>query len=119
MKCIVIAKLLSLLTYAGGVVAAFVAKEQDERRLAVHSIASTGLLASSSSRTASVWLSGTKLFELWIVVAFALSLVSQLALVHSVVKQDSSSAVFTRCALLLVVIVSLMLMKPLWSIVSL
>jgi uncharacterized membrane protein len=112
---VLIAKLLSVLSYAGGLIAAFVAQEPAERRLAVHSIASTGLLATWSTGIALAWLSGVKLFELWIVVSFALSLISQLALVYSVLKQDRSATAFTRCALPLGLIIGLMVVKPTWS----
>jgi hypothetical protein len=114
-RLVLIAKLISVLVYAGGLTAAFVAKQSDERRLAVHSVASTGLLTTWSTGFILLWLSNAKLFELWIVGALLLSLASHLALVHSVVRQNRSTAAFTRCAVPLVLVICFMVVKPTWN----
>jgi hypothetical protein len=117
-KAVLIVKLLSVLTYSGGLVAAFVAGEHTARSQAAHQIASTGMLLTWASGLFLVWLSGLRLFELWIVAAFVLSLISQLALVHSVATHQRTASAFIRSVIPLTAVIVLMVTRPTWSSLS-
>src|SRR4051812_12450418 len=93
-RFVLLVKLAAVMTYGGGLVGAFLASSLEERKRAVHGIASPALLV--------IWLTGYALIsmiqvpltELWIVGALVSSLASQLALVHSVSRDRRSASAF-------------------------
>lgn len=113
-RVLLLVKLVAVLGYAGGLVAAFVSAAPAERKRAVHRIASPALLV--------VWLSGVlltmeqsvPLTEAWIAGGLVLSLASQLALVHSVVRERRSAGAFLAAALPLAAVLYLMVFRPTW-----
>jgi hypothetical protein len=114
-RVILLFKLLGVLLYAGGLLAAFVSTSLKERKRAVHAIASPGL--------ALTWAGGylltiqlhLPLTELWILGGLVLSLVSQLALVHSVSRDRRSVPAFLAAAIPLFGALALMVFRPVWS----
>jgi hypothetical protein len=114
-RVLLLIKLVAVLGYAGGLVAAFVSSAPAERKRAVHHIASPALVV--------VWLSGVLLTleqsvpftEPWIAGGLVLSLVSQLALVHSVTRDLQSRGAFFAAALPLAAVLYLMIFRPTWD----
>ncbi|MDB4973864.1 MAG: hypothetical protein JWN48_2205 [Myxococcaceae bacterium] len=114
-KAVLVLKLTGVLAFAGGFAAAFLASGLPERRRAVHGLASPALLL--------VWLTGyflttelqIPLTELWILGALVLSLVSMLALVHSVSRDRRTRPVFLVAAIPLLLVLVLMVFRPTWA----
>jgi hypothetical protein len=114
-RVLLVIKLIAVLGYAGGLVSAYVSASLAERKHAVHRVASPSLVV--------VWLSGIMLTmeqsvpitEAWIVGGLVLSLASQLALVHSVTRDQRSARSFLTAALPLAAVVYLMVFRPTWQ----
>ncbi|AKV00597.1 hypothetical protein AKJ09_07260 [Labilithrix luteola] len=114
-RIVLVLKLVSVLAYGGGLVAAFVASAPEERRRAVHKVASPALLA--------IWVTGyglasmlrISLMELWLLGSLVLSLASQIALVRAVAKPERSRADFWAATVPLVLVVMLMVFRPTWD----
>ena len=114
-RLILLFKLIGVLLYAGGLIAAFVSTSPKERKRAVHAIASPGLVltwAGGYLLTTQLHLSLT---ELWILGGLVLSLVSQLALVHSVSRDRRTVPAFLAAAIPLLGVPALMVFRPTWS----
>ncbi|HVJ66141.1 MAG TPA: hypothetical protein VM901_12865 [Bdellovibrionota bacterium] len=102
-----------MLVFSGGIVAAFVAESPAAKKVAVHRIASTGLLI--------LWISGaflaTKLgvshAELWITLGFFFSFVTQGALVSSIKTTKPGPKVVAIVFLVLSLVD--MVYKPTWE----
>ena len=114
-RLILLFKLVGVLLYAGGLIAAFVATSLKERKRAVHAIASPGLVltwAAGYSLTTQLHL---PLTELWILGGLGLSLVSQLALVHGVSRDRRTVPALLATAIPLFLVLALMVFRPTWS----
>lgn len=116
-RLLLVLKLVSVLAYGGGLVAAFVASAPEERRRAVHKIASPALLAIWVTGYGLASMLGISLMELWLMAALVLSLASQIALVRAVSKDERSRADFWAATVPLVVVVMLMVFRPTWDLV--
>ncbi len=114
-RLLLVVKFAAVMGYAGGFVAAFVASSLDERRRAVHGIASPALFL--------VWAAGyglttvlrVSMLELWILGGLVLSLASLLALVYGVSRDARSRGVFFAAGAPLLVVVILMAFRPTWE----
>jgi len=110
-----LAKFVGVILYGGGLIASFVATSPVERRRAVHSVASPGLVIT--------WIAGylltmklhIPLTELWILGGLVFSLLSQLTLVHSVTRQPRTLASFACAFGLLLLVLLLMVFRPSWE----
>lgn len=108
-------KFLGICLFAGGLIANFVSSTLADRKKAVHRVASPGLLL--------IWITGTllcyqlniPLTELWIVAGFAFSLVSQLALVHSVAKDSRGRGVQMAAGVPFLLCLVLMVFRLSWA----
>ncbi|WP_394824657.1 hypothetical protein [Pendulispora albinea] len=108
-------KFLGVILYAGGLIGSFVATSLPERKRAVHAIASPGLLLT--------WVTGyllttqlnVPLTELWIVGGIGFSLLSQLALVHSVSRDRRTVGAFAFAFGPLFLVLLLMVFRPTWA----
>jgi hypothetical protein len=108
-------KFLAVMAYAGGLAGCFVARDEAARRAAVHRVASPALLAVWCAGYALAWSLGVSLFELWIVAAFVLSILANVALVYSVSRGRRTLGAFVACALPIVATVVIMVVRPTWS----
>ncbi len=114
-RLLLVVKFAAVMAYAGGFVSAFVASGIEERRRAVHGIASPALLV--------VWMAGyglttvlhVSMLELWILGGLVLSLASLLALVYSVSRAEVSKASFCVAGGPLVLVLVLMAFRPTWE----
>ena len=114
-RLILLFKLVGVLLYAGGLIAAFVATALKERKRAVHAIASPGLVLTWAAGYSLVTQLHLALTELWIVGGLGLSLVSQLALVYSVSRDRRTVGTLLATAIPLFLVLALMVFRPTWS----
>jgi hypothetical protein len=115
-RCVLFFKFIGVLLYAGGLVTSILSSSLEDRKRAVHSVASPALVL--------VWASGyflttqidVPLTELWVLLGLGLSFCSQLALVRSVAKHQRMPrlASFSAC-ILLALVVLLMVFRPTWQ----
>jgi len=112
---LVVAKLLAVLVFAGGVGAALLARDAATRHVAVHRVASPALLAT--------WVVGylllrrvsTPLSELWPLAGLVFSLIAMLALIQ-MTSRDRAGATSTVVTLAcLAVVVAAMVLRPTWG----
>jgi uncharacterized membrane protein len=114
-RVILLIKFVGVLLYAGGLIGSFVATSLVDRKRAVHSIASPGLVVT--------WIAGyllttqlhIALTELWIIGAIFLSLASQLALVYSVKRERRTVSAFVTSVGPLLLVLVLMVFRPTWA----
>lgn len=114
-RLLLLAKLLGVMAYAGGVVAAFVASAEAERKRAAHGVASPALLVVWTTGYGMVVLSGVSLVELWILGGLVASVVSQGAVIRAVTRGDRGRGALVATILPLVIAVALMVWKPTWA----
>ena len=107
-------KFLGVALLAGGTIASFVAHAPAERRLAVHGVASPGLLLTWVAGYLLSLTLGVGLHELWTAGGLALSFAAQLALLGSVNRERSVAAVVAVSAPLFLTLL-LMVFRPTWS----
>jgi hypothetical protein len=108
-------KFLGVILYAGGLIGSFVATAHADRKRAVHAVASPGLVVT--------WIAGylmttqlqIPLMELWVIAGLVLSLVSQLALVHSVARDRRTLGAFVSTVAPLFVVLLMMVFRPTWA----
>lgn len=108
-------KLLGVVLYAGGMVAAFVASKTEERRFAVHRVAAVGI--------ALLWVFGylltqqlkVALTEMWILGGFIASTVSYLSLVTSASREAPTRIDTIRSGAPFVFAIVLMVFRPTWE----
>jgi hypothetical protein len=111
-RLLLVLKLCGVLLFAGGLIGAGIHGDVASRRRAVHRVASPGLVLTWATGYGLSVLIGVSLGQLWIVGGLALSLLAQLALVHSVTRGGPRSA---RLAVLpLVATLVLMVFRPVW-----
>ena len=107
-------KFLGVMLFAGGSVASFVARDSVDRRLAVHALASPGLLLTWAAGYALSLTLGVGLRELWTFGGLVLSFVAHLALLRSVNHMRSAFAIGS-VALPLFAVLLLMVFRPTWA----
>jgi hypothetical protein len=120
-RLLLVLKFMGVLTYAGGLTAAFLSDAPLTRRRAVHQIAAGGLLVTWLTGYALVTQSGQHpggLGELWVSGGLGLSLVSYLALIHSVTHGSRTPLVFACAAGPLLLVVTLMVFRPTWTLLG-
>lgn len=108
-------KLLGVVLYAGGMVAAFVTMSPAERKFAVHRIAAVGV--------ALIWVFGylltqqlaVALTEMWILGGFLASAVSKLSLVKAATREKPTRSDMIRSGMPFVVAIVLMVFRPTWE----
>lgn len=116
-RLLLLAKFAGVLGYAGGLVAAFVASSPDERRRAVHGVASPALLLTWLAGYGASAQLGASLLEPWLAGSLVLSFASQLALVVGPGRTPprAGRGAFAAAALPLVAVLALMIWKPTWA----
>ena len=114
-RLVLVMKLAAVMVYGGGHVASLVASSADDRRRAVHKVASPALLAIWTTGYALVSMIDIALTELWVVAALALSTLSHVALVHRVQRDRRTAGSFLVAAVPLAAVVALMVFRPTWS----
>lgn len=107
-------KFLGVALLAGGTIASFVAHAPAERRLAVHGLASPGLLLTWVAGYLLSLSLGVGLNELWTAGGLVSSFGAHLALLGSVRRRRSLSTVVAVSAPLFVTLL-LMVFRPTWS----
>lgn len=112
---LLVLKLLAVMGFAGGALAAFLSPDAGVRKRAVHRVGSPSLLAVWLLGYALLALRGAPLFEAWIVGAFALSVLANAALAYAVARQRSDARAFAVAGVLVASIVVLMVLKPTWA----
>jgi len=114
-QLVLVVKFLSVLGYAGGLVAAFLASDPEVRKRAVHKVASPSLLVIWLTGYTLLLMSGVSLVELWAVGGLVLSLLANGALVFCVTRERRSAGAFACCAVPLACAVMVMVFKPTWA----
>ncbi len=109
-------KFLGVMLLAGGTVASFVASRPEEKKWAVHAIASPGLLLTWLAGYLLSLTLGVGLTELWTLGGLVLSFVSHLSLLRCVSRPRSPSAIIAVVAPL-VLTLGLMVFRPTWAMV--
>lgn len=112
---ILVFKFLAVLGFAGGAVASFVSDDPATRKRAVHRVASPALLAVWLAGYGLLMFAGLPLFELWIIVSVALSVVANGALAVAVSRGRRDAAAILWVFGPVTVIVVLMVLKLRWS----
>ena len=110
-----VCKLVGVALYAGGIVAAFVATTKKERHFATHWITSIAITI--------IWTAGSvlaaqlkvRLFELWILGGFAMTLVSKGVLVRSLYREKPLPRDMIATGISFVVAIALMVFRPTWT----
>ncbi len=108
-------KFVGIMVLAAGLGAAFICTARQDRKLAVHRVASPGLLMTWLCGYVLLLLSGWPLFELWVVGGFVLSLVAHTILVYSVERDRRGLSPLMMSSLPLVLVVGLMVLRPTWT----
>ena len=114
-RFILLIKFVGVLLYAGGLIGSFVATSLVDRKRAVHSVASPGLVITWSAGYLLITQLHVPLTELWILGAIVLSLVSQLALVYSVSRDRRTVGAFVMSGVPLFLVLVLMVFRPTWA----
>ncbi len=114
-RVILLIKFVGVLLYAGGLIGSFVATSLVDRKRAVHSIASPGLVITWSAGYLLIMQLHVPLTELWILGAIILSLVSQLALVYSVSRDKRTVGALVMSGAPLFLVLVLMVFRPTWA----
>jgi len=112
---LLVMKLVSVMGFAGGLIAAFIGNDRATRKFAAHRVASPSLLAIWLFGYALLALNGWPLFEFWVVGALALSLVANAALAYCVARDRRSTRAFMGTASPVVASVVLMVLKSTWA----
>lgn len=112
-------KFAGVLGFAGGAVASLVARDLDSRRIAVHRVASPSLLVAWIGGYLLAEVLARPLSELWIVAGFALSFLTQGALVWSVsVEGRRGPRACVAVVGFLVANLAIMVWRPTWAMVG-
>jgi hypothetical protein len=114
-RFLLLLKFVGVALYAGGLIASFLTSDLQERKRAVHNVASPGLLL--------IWVVGyllsteisVPLTECWILGGLVLSLASQMALVRSASRDRRTVGSVLAAAIPLLLVLVLMVYRPTWS----
>lgn len=114
-QCILVLKFLSVMGFAGGAIATFLAKDANTQKQAVHRVASPSLLAVWLSGYALLMIQDWPLFELWVVGSLLLSVIANGALSYCAAQGKRGPRELLCTALPVICIVVLMVFKPTWA----
>jgi hypothetical protein len=114
-RLLLLCKFLGVVAYAGGLAGSFLSSAPAERKRAAHLVASPALIVTWAAGAALAGKLGVRLIELWVIGGFALSLVSQLALITSVSRGSRSPAALACSAAPLALVLALMVFRPTWA----
>lgn len=114
-RLFLLAKFAGVLGYAGGLVAAFVASAPEERRRAVHGVASPAMLLTWLAGYGAAAQLGASLLEPWLAGSLGLSFLSQVALVLGPGRGRAGRGAFAAAVAPLGVVLVLMIWRPTWS----
>ena len=115
-QLILIPKFCGVLLFAGGLGAAFSPLTLVQRKLAVHRVASFGLLLTWLCGLGAAEIIGLAPSELWIIASLVLSTLAQGVLVWSVLREGRRTpAVFAAAVLPLALTLVFMVVKPTWA----
>jgi hypothetical protein len=114
-RVLLVLKMLSVMTYAGGLLATFLAGELEARKRAVHRVASPALVVTWMLGYALTQVTGVRLVEAWIAPAFVLSMASNFVLVYAATRDKRTPAWFAAAALPIALVVVLMVFRPTWA----
>ena len=109
-------KFTGIMLLAGGTLGSFLASAPEDRRRAVHAVASPGLLLTWLAGYLLSLTLGVGLTELWTLGGLVLSFASHLSLLRSVTRRRSLSALVSVVAPLALTL-ALMVFRPTWSMV--
>ncbi len=111
----VLIKFIGVVLFAGGMMASFVATGLPERKLAVHRIASPGLLLTWLGGAGAAELTAVPLTEAWIVGGVVFSFLSMSGLVISVSREMKSPGWVLFATVPLLIVLVLMVSRPTWA----
>ncbi len=115
-QAVLVLKLLSVMGFAGGVVAAFTSADLETRKRAAHRVASPALLATWGCGYLLAGIAHWPLGELWVVGGLASSVIANAVLVICVTRDLRGTGAFMSVAVPIVFTVVLMVFKPTWSV---
>ena len=114
-RLLLLVKFVGVLLFAGSAVALVVARDLEDRKVAVHRVGSPGLLITWGAGYALTEASGVPFTELWVLGAFALTFLAQGALTWSVSRPGRPvRGPATVAAACLLAVLALMIWKPQW-----
>lgn len=112
---VLVLKLVAAFIYVGGLLAAFLTSAQEERKRAVHAVASPAILATWTLGYVLASMTSLRFFELWLAGGLVLSLISQLALVYAVTRGLRDARSFAMAFVPIVLVIVLMVARPTWA----
>ncbi|RKH52645.1 hypothetical protein D7Y23_05975 [Corallococcus sp. AB050B] len=113
-RLLLLLKFVGVVLFGGGLVAALVATTSRERKLAVHGIASLGLVVTWTAGYLLTLQLNVALTEPWILGGLSLSLVSQLTLVAMATHERRTVAGVLLAAVPFFCVLVLMIFRPRW-----
>lgn len=108
-------KFTGVVLFAGGMFASFVATGLPERKIAVHRIASPGLLLTWLGGAGAAELTAVPLTEAWIIGGLIFSFLSMTGLVIGVSQEKKSKGWVLFATLPLLIVLVLMVSRPTWA----
>lgn len=114
-RLLLVLKLAGVLVYAGGLTASLLATSTEQRRRAVHAVASPGLLVIWAAGYLLASHAGVALTELWVLGGLVLSLGSQMALVYRGARAEAGLGSAVSSVAPVAVALVLMVFRPTWS----
>ena len=114
-QVVLMLKFLSVMGFAGGVIAAFTGSDLEARRRAAHRVASPSLLATWLCGYLLAGIAHWPLSELWMIGGLALSLIANALLVICVTRDLRGVGAFSSVAAPIACTVALMVFKPTWG----
>ncbi|GMU11356.1 hypothetical protein [Corallococcus caeni] len=113
-RLLLLLKFVGVVLYGGGLVGALAATTSQERKRAVHAIASPGLVVTWTAGYLLTLQFQLALTEAWIAGGLALSLVSQLSLVAMASRERRTLAGALMAAVPFFLVLVLMIFRPRW-----
>lgn len=114
-RLLLLFKFVGVAVYAGGLIGSFVATSLADRKRAVHNIASPGLLVTWATGYLLTMQVNVTMTELWTLGALLLSVVSQIALVRSVTREERTLGSFAAAFVPFFLVLVLMVFRPTWA----
>ena len=112
---ILVVKLVAAFLYVGGLLAAFLTSADEERKRAVHVVASPALLVTWALGYVLAWMTRLSFYELWLAAGLVLSVFSQLVLIYAVTRGLRDRRTFAMSFFPVVLVIVLMVFKPIWA----
>ncbi|NOK34215.1 hypothetical protein HMI49_13515 [Corallococcus exercitus] len=113
-RLLLLLKFVGVVLYGGGLVGALVATTSQDRKRAVHAIASPGLVVTWTAGYLLTLQFQLALTEAWILGGLSLSLVSQLALVAMATRERRTLTGALMAAVPFFLVLVLMIFRPRW-----